>query len=108
MKPRLSISLAVADVDRAVAFYEALGFAIVDGGHHCAEYPDTEQSAWRIMALGDYTIGLFRGMFSGNMLTIHGMDPAAARAAVEAAGFAQADAMVISDPDGNRLLFEKG
>ena len=57
-----SISLNVADLDTSRAFYEALGF-VVSGG-------DPEHD-YLIMKNGESTIGLFHGMFEGNILTFN-------------------------------------
>lgn len=57
-----SISLAVSDLGRARAFYEALGFEVAGGDpeHH-----------YLILRNGLSTIGLFEGMFDGNILTFN-------------------------------------
>lgn len=57
-----SISLNVADLDASRAFYEKLGFVETGG--------DTEHG-YLIMKNGEATIGLFRGMFEGNILTFN-------------------------------------
>lgn len=57
-----SVSLAVADLDASRAFYEALGF-VVTGGDPAQNY--------LIMKNGETTIGLFHGMFEGNILTFN-------------------------------------
>ena len=55
-----SVSLAVADLDRSVAFYEALGFEVL-GGH----------DNYRILGNGPTKIGVFQGVFEGNILTFN-------------------------------------
>ena len=57
-----SISLAVKDLARSQAFYENLGFEAVGG--------DAEQN-WLILRNGAHVIGLFQGMFEGNILTFN-------------------------------------
>lgn len=57
-----SISLAVSDLDRSRAFYETLGFEVTGG--------DAEQN-YLILKNGESTIGLFHGMFEGNILTFN-------------------------------------
>jgi catechol 2,3-dioxygenase-like lactoylglutathione lyase family enzyme len=57
-----SISLSVADLDRSRSFYEKLGF-VVAGGDPEADY--------LILKNGETTIGLFHGMFEGNILTFN-------------------------------------
>ncbi len=55
-----SISLAVKDIHASKAFYEKFGFEVFGG--------DINQN-WLIMKNGDALIGLFQGMFEGNILT---------------------------------------
>jgi len=57
-----SISLAVKDIEASRVFYGKFGFGIVGG--------DASQN-WLILRNGDYTIGLFQGMFEKNMLTFN-------------------------------------
>ncbi|MFA9565944.1 MAG: VOC family protein [Acidimicrobiales bacterium] len=55
-----SVSLAVADLDASIAFYETLGFSVLGG-----------EGDYRILRNGTTTIGLFAGMFEGNILTFN-------------------------------------
>lgn len=57
-----SISLSVKDLAASRAFYEKLGFSVFGG--------DASQG-WLIMKQGSRVIGLFQGMFEGNMLTFN-------------------------------------
>ncbi|WP_068116248.1 VOC family protein [Tropicimonas marinistellae] len=57
-----SMSLSVADLPASRAFYEALGFAQVAGA---------PEEGWIILRNGGCTLGLFQGMFEGNMLTFN-------------------------------------
>ena len=57
-----SISLAVADLEVSRAFYAKFGFEVVGG--------DASEN-WLILRNGDHTIGLFHGMFEGNILTFN-------------------------------------
>lgn len=57
-----SISLAVKDLSKSRAFYEALGFSAFEG---------TEEHNFLIMKNGDTLVGLFHGMFEGAMLTFN-------------------------------------
>lgn len=58
-----SVSLSVKDIHASRAFYEKLGFAAVGG--------DAAQN-WLILRNPDeITIGLFQGMFEGNLLTFN-------------------------------------
>ena len=114
-----SVSLAVSDLAVSQAFYEQLGFEPLGGGE-----------GWMIMRQGGAMIGLFEGMFEGNILTFNppdvravqarlaergletellhempeGQDPAVALPATEDEGPAH---IVIEDPDGNSILFDQ-
>lgn len=57
-----SISLSVRNINTSKAFYEKLGFTEFGG--------DISQN-WLIMKNGDHIIGLFQGMFEGNILTFN-------------------------------------
>ncbi|MCW5874657.1 MAG: VOC family protein [Anaerolineales bacterium] len=57
-----SISLSVKDLDASRKFYEKLGFAVFGG---------KQEDNWLIMKSGDTLIGLFHGMFEGNLLTFN-------------------------------------
>jgi catechol 2,3-dioxygenase-like lactoylglutathione lyase family enzyme len=57
-----SVSLSVKDIAVSRAFYEALGFTQVAGN---------QDENWLIMRNGATTIGLFHGMFDGNLLTFN-------------------------------------
>ncbi len=57
-----SISLSVKDLEASREFYEKFGFAVVGG--------DPSQN-WQILRNGACTIGLFQGMFEGNILTFN-------------------------------------
>jgi len=56
-----SVSLAVKDLERSRSFYEKLGFEKTGG--------DGEK--YMIMASGTTIIGLFQGLFEGNILTFN-------------------------------------
>jgi catechol 2,3-dioxygenase-like lactoylglutathione lyase family enzyme len=57
-----SISLNVANLEASREFYEALGFVVTGG--------DPEHN-YLILKNGEATIGLFHGMFEGNILTFN-------------------------------------
>jgi len=57
-----SISLSVKDLDASKQFYETLGFAVFAGSF--------EQN-YLIMKNGNALVGLFHGMFEGNILTFN-------------------------------------
>ncbi len=57
-----SVSLNVKDLQVSKVFYEKLGFEKFGG---------EESQNWLIMKNGDHIIGLFQGMFEGNILTFN-------------------------------------
>lgn len=57
-----SVSLSVKDIKASKAFYETLGFTVFGG--------DLEKN-YLIMKNGDSLVGLFQGMFEGNILTFN-------------------------------------
>ncbi len=115
-----SISLAVADMAASRAFYERLGFSMIAG----------DGESWTIVANGSVAIGLFQGMFEGNILTFNpgwsGLgqpaeeftDVRALRAELVEAGLQTgADttsdspsgpaSFTVTDPDGNVILIDQ-
>ena len=57
-----SVSLSVSDIEASKCFYQKMGFEVVGG----------EQSQnWLIVRNGAHTIGLFQGMFTGNIMTFN-------------------------------------
>ena len=115
-----SVSLSVKDITVSQEFYENLGFIVFAG--------DINQN-YLIMKNGNTLIGLFQGMFQGNMLTFNpgwdengqnlkeftdirkiqrhlkdsGIDinPEADENTTGPASF------IVTDPDGNVLLFDQ-
>lgn len=57
-----SVSLSVKDINVSQQFYEGLGFRVFAGS--------TEKN-YLIMKNGNALVGLFKGMFEGNMLTFN-------------------------------------
>ena len=57
-----SVSLAVKDIEASKQFYQKLGFEVFGG--------DQSQN-WLIMKNERHVIGLFQGMFEGNILTFN-------------------------------------
>ena len=115
-----SISLAVKDLDRSIAFYEKLGFTSLGG---------EPTQGWAILKNGDHVIGLFQGMFEKNILTFNpGWDQSAntvdpftdvreLQRALKERGVTfvtEADEtttgpahFVIEDPDGNPIMVDQ-
>lgn len=115
-----SISLAVKDIAASAAFYRKLGFDDLGG--------NISQN-WLILQNGDITIGLFQGMFEGNILTFNPGWNAQAQPLdaftdirqiqkdLKAAGLtltSEADeattgpaSFTLTDPDGNAILFDQ-
>ncbi|MFT5755551.1 MAG: catechol 2,3-dioxygenase-like lactoylglutathione lyase family enzyme [Alteromonadaceae bacterium] len=57
-----SVSLSVNNIEESKVFYQKLGFEIVGG--------DQSQN-WLILKNDGHTIGLFHGMFTGNIMTFN-------------------------------------
>lgn len=115
-----SISLSVKDIHASKQFYEHVGFQVFGG--------DINQH-WLIMKNESTIIGLFQGMFPNNILTFNpGWDENAQKLgefddvrviqrALKQKGVkfeSEADenttgpaSFVITDPDGNSLLFDQ-
>lgn len=115
-----SVSLAVKDIAASQAFYEKLGFAQAGG--------DPAQG-WLILRNATTTIGLFQGMFEGNILTFNpGWDADAnplsdfedvreiqdrlRAAGIELIEQAEPDStgpahITLRDPDGNAILIDQ-
>ncbi|MCK5942153.1 MAG: VOC family protein [Planctomycetes bacterium] len=115
-----SVSLSVKDLAKSRAFYQKLGFEALGGA------PD---QGWQILRNGTTTIGLFQGMFEGNLLTfnpgwsIDGMHPKrfpdvrVIQAKLDGEGvelLSRADptskgpaSITLMDPDGNVILIDQ-
>ncbi len=115
-----SISLSVKDLHASRVFYEKLGFEVFGG--------QAEQN-WLILKNGAATIGLFQGMFEGNLLTFNpGWDASAKpldqfvdvrelqrnlrdqgvalKTAADESSTGPASCVVV-DPDGNGILIDQ-
>ena len=57
-----SLSLSVKDINKSYAFYESLGFE---------KFAGNIEEKWLIIRNKDCVIGLFEGMFDGNILTFN-------------------------------------
>ncbi len=113
-----SVSLNVKDLAKSKAFYESLGFIDFHSGEN-----------YHIMVNGPTKIGIFYGMFEGNILTFNpGMDDDGSqltefedirdiRAALAASGV-EFDTdldpdetgpahLAFTDPDGNAILIDQ-
>jgi predicted lactoylglutathione lyase len=117
-----SISLSVKDLQASRQFYENLGFTIPHGD-------STAEQGYLIMKNGDAIIGLFQGMFEGNILTFNpGWDGNAQKLDdfddvrdiqrhLKQAGIALLDeadesttgpaSLMVTDPDGNVILIDQ-
>lgn len=115
-----SVSLAVKDLAASKDFYQKLGFAVVGG--------DPAQN-WLILKNGDHVIGLFEGMFEGNILTFNPgwdqdgqpldsfTDIRALQKELRSLGIpltSEADeattgpaSITLTDPDGNQILIDQ-
>lgn len=117
---QFSVSLTVKDIKVSLAFYEKLGFRQVGG--------KLDQN-WVVLQNGGARIGLFQGMFPKSMLTFNpgwgpdraplerfqdvrelqrGLRAQGITMAVSADETTQGPAhFVVTDPDGNPLLFDQ-
>jgi len=115
-----SVSLSVKDIHASKAFYEKLGFSVFGG---------VLEQNWLIMKNGNALIGLFQGMFEGNILTFNpGWDESAnnldsfddvrviqkslQESGVTLSKEANADTtgpecITLVDPDGNSILIDQ-
>ena len=57
-----SVSLAVNNIEESKVFYQKMGFEKIGG---------EQAENWLILRNGDHTIGLFQGMFEGNIMTFN-------------------------------------
>lgn len=116
----LSISLAVKDIAKSKAFYEALGFS---------EFAGHMDQKWLILKNETSIIGLFEGMFDKNVMTFNPgwnenaqpVDPfddvRTIQQHLKNAGIAltaEADPstsgpahITLTDPDGNQILIDQ-
>ena len=115
-----SLSLSVKDLATTRAFYEKLGFSV---------FHDASEQHYLILRNGECTIGLFEGMFEGNILTFNpGWDRDARalerfedvrdiQAGLQAAGVELQDkadpdstepaSIMLTDPEGNVILIDQ-
>ncbi len=115
-----SISLSVKDLAASRSFYEKLGFSVFAG---------SDAQRYLILKNGDALVGLFQGMFEGNILTFNpGWDQSAQMVPdfddvreinrqVKLAGIATLQeslketagpgSFVVQDPDGNTILIDQ-
>lgn len=103
-----SLSLAVKDIKASRAFYEKLGFEVMDG---------SEEQNWLMMRNGETKIGLFQGMFEQNVLAFHPTDVRSIQKHLKAQGVTftlEADESTtgpahatLLDPDGNPILIDQ-
>jgi len=115
-----SISLSVKDIHASKKFYETMGFTVLGG--------DLKKN-YLIMKNGNSLIGLFQGMFKGNILTFNpGWDESGNKIGafddvrkiqqqLKSSGIkldSEADettsgpaSFMLTDPDGNVILFDQ-
>ena len=115
-----SVSLSVKNIEASKVFYEKLGFSVFGG--------DQAQN-WLILKNGAHVIGLFQGMFEGNLLTFNpGWDQSAQpleeftdvrelQRQLKGQGvevMSEADestsgpaSFMLTDPDGNTILVDQ-
>lgn len=104
-------------MEKSLEFYKKLGFEIVDGGHLRENFPDGENSSWRIMQCETAIIGLFKGMFPNTILTFNPEDVRGIQKQLKADGIElmkEADpsttgpeSIILMDPDGNQIMVDQ-
>ncbi|MCA9069708.1 MAG: VOC family protein [Planctomycetaceae bacterium] len=113
---KLTLTLAVGDLDRSLDFYQKLGFWVVDGGHISSKFRDTDSVRWRIVECGETRLGLFQGVFPTNVLTFHPGNLELTQLNLKRAGIPikrelepdrNSGSIVLEDPDGNLILFNR-
>jgi len=57
-----SVSLSVKNIEESKVFYQKIGFEKIGGD---------QSENWLILRNGDHTVGLFQGMFTGNIMTFN-------------------------------------
>jgi len=57
-----SVSLEVSNIEASKVFYQKVGFEVIGGD---------QTQHWLILRNGEHTIGLFQGMFEGNIMTFN-------------------------------------
>ncbi|MCB2209959.1 VOC family protein [bacterium] len=112
-----SVSLPVENIEKSLAFYKTLGFAVIDGGHKNKQYPDTDEAKWRILESKSVVIGLFQGQFDERILTFNPpnvraiqdrLDKAGIKLIERAEGEGNDPAFItLRDPDGNLIMFDQ-
>lgn len=115
-----SVSLSVQDLSTSIAFYQHLGFEV---------FHDASDHGYAMLRMGQTMIGLFEGMFEGNILTFNpGWDQHAepvgdfadvreVQAALRDAGLTLEQevepgttgpaSITLLDPDGNAILIDQ-
>ena len=102
-----SVSLSVKDVAVSRRFYEMLGFRVLDGA---------EEQNWLLRENAGVKLGLFQGMFEGNILTWNPADVRTIQARLKEHGVellheaedGEGPAHVtLKDPDGNPILLDQ-
>lgn len=114
-----SISLSVKNLQASKTFYESLGFE---------QFAGSEEMNYLIMKNGDALVGLFQGMFEGNIITFNpGWDQSAGnvgnyddvrsiqenlkKAGVKLNSEVQTESgpgnFMLQDPDGNVILIDQ-
>lgn len=115
-----SVSLSVKDLVKSRAFYETLGFEV---------FHDASEQNYCVMRQGDTLIGLYSGMFEGNILTFNpgwtqGAEPyepfddvRTVQSRLQAEGIALEEVadpegegvahITLKDPDGNAILIDQ-
>ncbi len=109
MTGHVAINLKTEDLEKSLAFYQALGFRTIDGGHRNGGFPDREGKKWRVLQSDGVVIGLFEGMLESNHLSFYSDRLDEIRTLFDNQSIDYEEAMgslALVDPDGLPLLFE--
>jgi catechol 2,3-dioxygenase-like lactoylglutathione lyase family enzyme len=101
-----SVSLSTKDLQKSREFYEKLGFKVMA----------TDSKKFAMMKSGTTMIGLFHGLFEGNGLTFNPKNVRKLQKILKSRGVSfkqEAEegtgpaSAVVTDPDGNVILFDQ-
>lgn len=105
---QFSVSLSVKDINASLEFYTKLGFSVYDGN---------KSEGWLILKNGPVVVGIFQGMFEGNLMTFNPTDVRGIQKTLKESGVAlieEADPttdgpafITLTDPDGNNIMFDQ-
>ena len=102
-----SVSLSVKDLATSRKFYETFGFEMIAG---------KPEENWIILKNGEAKVGLFQGMFEGNLMTFNPSDARGMESTIKEAGYklesetsgeSGPTSFMLKDPDDNMILVDQ-